>query len=121
MTNYIKKIMLTMAFGLALVTPTLAAKTECANGAFAEQRAAFEQIEGVTVKQLNADQIASMVAKVGSPPSIADGDFEAYVVSNPPLAAVFIVQGGCTVDRLGPAREDNINSILVSSRLVASE
>lgn len=111
MTNYIKKMMLTMAFGLALVTPTLAADApECANGAFAEQREAFEKND-MKVTQLNVDQIASMVGKIGNPPN-SEGNFDAYLVENAQLGAVFIVVNGCTTDRLGPAGIESVRSIL---------
>lgn len=111
MTSFIKKIMMTAALGLALVTPTLAADApSCPNGAFAEQRDAFEKND-MKVTQLNADQIASMLAKLGSPPN-SEGDFDAFLVENAQLGAVFIVQKGCTTDRLGPSSIDSVYSIL---------
>lgn len=82
----------------------------CAGGVWAEQSESFKNADAV-VQKLTPDQIENLLNKMGPPPGL-EGDFDAYVVTNGPLAAVFIVQDGCTKARLGPSRAEAIDNIL---------
>lgn len=107
-----KKILIILA-SLFLITGAYSfarAEPVCENGIFAEQSAKFQE-NGAIVQQLNVDQIKNMTDKVGNPPDV-EGDFEAYLVTSGPLAAVFVVQEGCTKARLGPSRAEAVDSLL---------
>lgn len=111
MDKFLKTVMVIgLISAFALTVQFARAEGEvCENGGWTQQQEAF--VATATVTQLNADQIASMVGKVGQPPRTV-GDFDAFLVVNEPLAAVFIVQKGCTTDRLGPAPAETIYSLL---------
>lgn len=103
-------VVIVFLLGLVVICTNAKSAEICENGVFSEQKTSFEEA-GAVVTKLNVDQIESMISKVGRPPN-TEGDFDAYLVVNSPLAAVFVVQEGCTKARLGPSREDSINSLL---------
>lgn len=112
MTNYIKKIMLTMAFGLALVTPTLA--VDAGNCEIASKQDAQEQIvEGVKHRMLTEHELKVLFDSRGRPPnSIENTPLEGELVFTDELAAVNIYQDDCFINKLGPSMKSIIFQLL---------
>src|SRR5579859_376676 len=83
MTNYIKKIMTVLAFGMVMVTPTLAQatempKTECARGNFNDMKDEITKA-GVTITTISLEEKAAIVQNKGNPPGIdADAALDTF-------------------------------------------
>jgi hypothetical protein len=72
----------------------------------------LESIDGTRVTQLNKGMIQSLKDKAGDPPHAEGDDYDAYLVEQAQMGAVFIVQNGCAVDRLGPGALERLKSML---------
>lgn len=110
MTNYIKKMMLTMAFGLALVTPTLAA--DCS---IATKEAAQTMLEEnhIAHRMLTKSEADALFAAKGNPPNAVEGTpLEAELVYTDEFAGVNIYQDGCFINKLGPSAKFIIFQLL---------
>lgn len=109
MTNYIKKIIATLALGMCLVTPALAQEHECRT----KVSIAAEISDKLKQQPLTETDIKNMVDKVGPPPNAkADVPLEAVLVFNDEVAAVNVFQNDCFIARLGPAMREAIFGLL---------
>lgn len=105
-----KKLFLAAMAALTIsLSPVMAA--ECNTKTWTELTELFKD-KGETIK-LNPQLVAKMIEKVGRPPHIGEGEeFDAYLVTQGNLSAVFVVQDNCLKDRLGPAATETLKQVL---------
>lgn len=108
MTNYLKKIMLSAALGLALVTPVLAQDKECQT----PEQVHSQMSEGVKVRDLTAAEQARLIDKKGPPPNTKGGELKMELMETETAAAVNVYEDGCYLTHLGPARKGSVYEVL---------
>lgn len=113
MTDYIKKLLLSAALGLVLVSPTFAQNKKCEISTKAEAQETIAKVPGLQSRPLTDGEKASIVNKLGPPPNLVEGsEWDGELVYNDMLAGVNIYQNDCFINKLGPAMKSAIFNIL---------
>lgn len=100
MTNFIKKIMMTAALGLALVTPTLAADCSISTKEAAQELLANNNIAH---RMLTEFETKALIEAKGPPPNAVEGEpIEIELVYTEEFAGLNVYQNGCFINRFGP-------------------
>jgi hypothetical protein len=111
MTNFIKKIIATLALGMVLTTPALAA--ECEHGTKAQQQEALAEVEGVQVVKLDDTLVKALIEKKGPPPNGTEGvPFEMELASKGDIGMIMVYQNECFINRIGPAPKQMLMNLL---------
>lgn len=109
MNTILKALMVIGVAALCILGVCTFARADCENGEWAPISA--QLAERGTVEKLSGETIKRLVDKLGPPPGV-DGDFDLYLAKQPPFAAVFVVQGECLMNRIGPAPVEDIERFL---------
>lgn len=110
MNSFLKICMALGVAGLMMFAyGTYARAADCEQGVWSEVQTKLA--ERGTVEKLSDVSVKILLDKLGPPPGI-EGDFDLYLGKQPPLAAIFVVQNGCIVNRIGPVPAEAIDKLL---------
>jgi hypothetical protein len=106
--NYFSRIILAAATGLLLLTAgiSFARAADCPANSIEQSRLIqnFTEKEGHAVSVLTEGDVARIIDKKGAPPNAEEGvPLEMVLVTNDTIAALFVFQKGCLINRIGPA------------------